>query len=46
METKMTPQLWWILLGIKLKASMPAHERINYYKSQKQALQRFGLTIK
>ncbi len=46
MITKMTPRLWWILYGMKEKEAMPADQRINYYKAQKQALVRFGLNIK
>ena len=46
LSTKMTTRLWWILYGMKEKEAMPAHARINYYKAQKEAMLRFGLTIK
>ena len=46
MKTKMTARLWWILFGMKQKEAMPADQRINFYRNQKQALLRFGLTIK
>lgn len=46
LQTKMSIQLWFILHGMRVKAGMHPNERINYYKSQKEALLRFGLTIK
>ncbi len=46
MQTKLTHTVWFILRGINIRANMKPEERLNYYRDMKQALLRFGISIK
>lgn len=44
MKTRMSVQLWFILHGMKVKERMK--DKLEYYRSMKQAYLKFGLKFK